>query len=241
VLKLIFWTLLCVNGGLLAYQSGYLGKFKLDEREPARMRKQLGAEKLRLIDAAQAAAATAPKPVPAPVVEAPPAEEVPALALAAGPAPATGTVTACTEIGDFGLADARLFDSKIAPLELKESRRSVSTQEITNHIVFIPSPGGKDEAEAKTAQLKAMGVDSYFIMPDGALKGAISLGVFKSETAAKALLASLTKQGVRGARILARGPNKVAYQFRRLDAARAAQLARVTAEFPDQKKRACST
>ncbi|MES3022526.1 MAG: SPOR domain-containing protein [Pseudomonadota bacterium] len=246
MLKLIFWSLLCINGALLAYQSGYLGKFKFAEREPARMQNQLGAASLTLIDAARAAAAVAPPPAPpaepAPDAAASAAEEAAGeapLVLVAAPVEPPKPVLACTEIGDFGLAESRRFDEKIGALGTKPTRRNVAVQEITNHIVYIPSPGGKEAAERKTAELQELGVTSYFIMPDGALKGAISLGVFKSETAAENLLATLGKQGVKNARVLARGPNKVAYQFRRVEAADAAKLERIAAGFSAQKRRAC--
>ena len=49
MLKFIFWALLCINGVLLAYSQGMLGYSTDNEREPARMRNQLNANKLVLV------------------------------------------------------------------------------------------------------------------------------------------------------------------------------------------------
>ncbi|MGB7194184.1 MAG: SPOR domain-containing protein, partial [Collimonas pratensis] len=61
MLKLIFWLLLLANAALFAMQKGYLGALYSDGREPARIGKQLQADKIKLVasDAAPAATATA--------------------------------------------------------------------------------------------------------------------------------------------------------------------------------------
>ena len=60
-------------------------------------------------------------------------------------------------------------------------------------------------AERRAAELRELGVTDFYIMPaDSALKYAISLGMFKTEAGAQALLAKLVKQGVHTARITPR-------------------------------------
>jgi hypothetical protein len=220
VLKFIFWTLLCINGALLAYGQGYLGTFKGNEREPARMKNQLNADKLTLVSAAKASAAAAAEP------------------------PQTAAAIACIEIGSFSAAEARRFEAKLEPLELgeRQSHQNVVSPEISSHIVYIPSLGSKEGADKKAAELKNLGVTNYFIMSDNSpMKWGISLGVFKSEAAAQALLAALNKQGVHSARIAGRGAqtNKLAYQFRDIDSAVKAQLDEIKLSFPMQEERAC--
>jgi hypothetical protein len=61
MLKFIFWTLLLANGGLFAYQQGYLDSLIPSGREPARLAQQLNADKVRLLPG-EAKAADQPAP-----------------------------------------------------------------------------------------------------------------------------------------------------------------------------------
>jgi hypothetical protein len=219
VLKFIFWSLLAANGVLLAYSQGVLGNFKGNEHEPARMKNQLNTDKLQLVPAARAVAAVA----------------------VAAPAAA---LTACFEVGNFGQAEARRFEARVAPLDLgeRQARVSVASTDVTSHIVYIPPQGSKEAAERKAGELKDLGVTNYFIMSDSsAMKWGISLGVFKSEAAAESLLASLAKQGVHSARVAPRGSpaTKAAFQFRAIDAATKSKLDDIAGSFPALETRAC--
>lgn len=238
MLKLLFWSLLCLNAALLAYGQGLLGSFKSAEREPELIRKQLNTDKLQLLTAA-AAAKMAPPPAE------PESESESGLepAAAADPAPKADTI-ACTEIGNFAANDARRFDNLIAPLALgaRQSQENVTAQEIGSHMVMIPPLGSKDAADKKAAELKEQGVSNYFIMNDNSpMKWAISLGVFKSEAAAQTLLAALKKQGVAGAKVVGRPTQvtKVAYRFRDIDADLKAKLDAAAAKFSGLETRAC--
>ena len=226
MLKFVFWALLGVNALLFAYGQGYLGNFKGGEREPARIKNQLNTDKLTLVSAARVSAPAAP-------------------AGGATPVPASAApVLACFEIGNFAPGEARRFESRLAALELgqRQSRVDVNEQSITSHMVFIPSPGNREGAERKVAELRELGVTNLYIIPDAQpMRGAISLGVFKSDAAAETQLAALVKQGVRGARIAGRGPQvvKAAYQFRGGDAALRGRITEVAARFPAQQERRC--
>lgn len=228
MLKFIFWSLLCINGLLFAYGQGYLGNFKGNEREPARVRNQLAADKLTLVSSAAASAAAEKA---APPKEAPP------------PAPEPEKV-ACLEVGAFPAADAKRFETLLKPLDLgkHQSKETVTATETTSHIVYIPSLGSKENADKKAAELKALGVENYFIMSDNSpMKWAISLGVFKSETAAKTLLAALNKQGVSSARIIGRGPAaaRTNYQFRDIELPMREKIEKIADRFPQQEAKRC--
>ena len=221
MLKFIFWSLLCINGALLAYSQGMLGNFKGNEREPARMKNQLNPDKLVLISAARASAA-APPPEP---------EQQAGL-------------TACLEVGNFAAAEARRFEARLAPLDLggRQSRQATASTDATSHIVYIPPQGNKEGADRKAGELKNLGVTNYFIMTDNTpMKWAISLGVFKSEAAAQALLAALSKQGVHSARLAARGGQigKVAFQFRAIDAATKLKIDDIAGSFAAAETHSC--
>jgi len=231
MLKFVFWLLAGVNLLVLAIGQGYLGSFRTETREPARLKNQLQAGKLTLLTQEQATAPAAP-----------PAAEEAEKPVAAVPAPPT--TYACTEVGNFLLADGRRFEAQVAALDLgdRQSRRNVAGQEVSSYMVYIPPQGSKEGAERKAGELKQLGVTNYFIMGDGSpMRWGISLGVFKSESGAQSQLASLNKQGVHSARIGPRysSSKQLAYQFRDLDAATRTRLEKIKAQFPEQELRNC--
>ena len=228
MLKFIFWSLLCINAVLFAFSRGLLGNVKPSEREPARIARQLGTDKLQLLSAS---AAMAVKP-----------------ALAPEPAPAepetTPALVACIMIDNVGEREARRLDKLLAPLELGEkvSKDEVTVKEVSSHMVMIPPLGSKEAADKKAAELKELGVSNYFIMNDSsAAKWAISLGVFKSEAAAQTLLAALVKQGVSGVKIVGRpgSATRLAYRFRNIAPAVKTRLEAIAARFDELETRNC--
>ncbi|WP_058050256.1 SPOR domain-containing protein [Janthinobacterium sp. Ant5-2-1] len=230
MLKFVFWLLAGVNLLVLAIGQGYLGSFRTETREPARLKNQLQAGKLALLTQEQATASAAP-----------PAAEG---ATPAAAAPAAPPSYACTEVGNFLLADGRRFEAQVAALNLgdRQSRRNVAGQDISSYMVYIPPQGSKEGADRKAGELKQLGVTNYFIMNESSpLRWGISLGVFKSETSAQSQLASLNKQGVHSARVAPRysASKQFAYQFRDLDAVTRTRLAEITKQFEEQELRSC--
>jgi hypothetical protein len=222
MLKFIFWLLLAVNALLWLLGSGHVGNIDGNVRQPARLENQLNAERIALI--AAPAAPPAPKPA-APPVKAP--EPI-----------------ACIEIGNFTLPDAARFETQLATLALgeRQSRHNVSGPDATNYIVYLPPQGGKEGADKKVAELQRLGIQNYFIMADGAtLRWAVSLGVFKSETTAQNLLASLVKRGVHNARIAPRMVNNklLTFRLRGLDLPTKLRLDEIKAAFPAQTMGSC--
>lgn len=221
MLRLAFWSLLFLNAALFAYAQGLFGSAKSNEHEPARLRRQFNTAKMTLLtrDQAEAAAKAA----------APPAGGDAAAASAPAPAPASAPAApapafACTEIGPFDSADAHRFEARLAALALgdRQSRETIQAQDVSSWLVHIPSQGSKEAADRKATELRNLGVTNFYIMQgDSPLKYAISLGVFKTESGAQAMLAQLGKQGVHTARIAPRGPqtNHYIYRLRGLDAA----------------------
>ncbi|MFC0251440.1 SPOR domain-containing protein [Massilia consociata] len=240
MLKFVFWALLAVNAVLFAYGRGYLGKVDEAEREPQRLKNQLATERMVMLSAAEARAAAdtaAPSPPPAEAAEPQPVEQAPV------PAPVAATI-ACTQAGPFAPGDARRFETRVARLGLgeRQARTSVPFQEITSHLVYLPPNGGKEGADRRAAELKEKGVDNFFVMQgDSPLKWAVSLGVFKTEAAAQSLVAALGRQGVRGVRVLPRGPQgtRPAWQFRDLTPDERIGLAGITDDFAGAQLRTC--
>ena len=229
MLKFFFWSLLAINAVLFAFGRGYLGNVKPGEREPARIARQLNTDKIVLLSAAAArnggaGATTAP----------------------AGPdAAAPVLAVACAEVGNFAAIDARRFERLLEPLELgaRLTKEEVPIQEITSYRVMIPPLGSKQAADQKAAEIKELGVSSYFIMNDSTpTKWAISLGVFKAETAAQTLLAALVKQGVTGAKVAGRSSTskRQVFRVRDIDSALKARLDEAAKRFDGIETRACS-
>ena len=73
-----------------------------------------------------------------------------------------------------------------------------------------------------------------YIAPQGDMRNAISLGIFKTRGAAETHLAELVRQGVRSARIIGRGESaaKIAFQLRGLDDATVAAAAKLANTEP---------
>jgi len=242
MLKFAFWALLAANVVCLAATQGLLGSVASDDHEPARLKNQIGTGKLAMLPAEQVQAAQAAAVVPNPAPTPAPAPDAPA-APAAVPKPAVAL--ACTEVSNVRPADAIRFDARVAKLELgtRQTRREIPSTDFTSYIVFIPPQGSKEAADRKAAELKALDVTNFFIMNnDSPMKWAISLGVFKSETAAQTQLAALNKQGVHSAKVAGRSSaaaTRITYQFRAIDAATSARIERIADAFPDLETQAC--
>lgn len=246
MLKFIFWSLLAVNAGLYAYGQGYLGHFSGNEREPQRLSNQLNADKLVIISEEKANSANSASGVGANVAAGAAASTASAAsgASTAAGAKAAPEILACVEIASFVLADARRFETVLAPLKLgdRQLRHNLPGSEISSYVVYMPPQGSKEGAEKKAAELRALGVRNYFIMSDNTpMRWAISLGVFKTEAAAQNQLAALSKQGVRTAKIAPRmsGSKLLSFQFREVDPDLKVRLEQLRSSFPGTEMRSC--
>jgi hypothetical protein len=220
MLKFLFWTLLAANLGLLAYQLGYLNAWFPDGHEPARMAQQVHVEKMKLIPADALAAVSTSTPLTAP------------------------KLLACSEIGDFDAAAAKRFETQIAPLAKGNALSKHDVQDTARNMVYIPSQGSKEGADKKVNELRHLGVNDFYVIQDaGELHWAISLGVFKTEDAARAQLAALNQKGVHSARLGTRSPvaGKVAYQLHNLDENTKAGLDKIALDYQAIEVRDCTS
>jgi sporulation related protein len=227
MLKIIFWLLLLANAALFAMQKGYLGALYSDGREPARIGKQLQPDKIRM---------TATEAAPAAATSLASAALAPA-ATAADLAP-----VACTEVGNFTAAEARRFSSQLAERvpAVKFVRRE--TQEVASHMVYLPSLGSKEAADAKADEVRRLGISDFFVIQDSSpLRYGISLGIFKTDEAAQKQVASLAKRGLSGAKVGARSvsSSKVAFQLRDLGGDAKLAFDKIKLDFPAQEVRSC--
>ncbi|GAA0420608.1 SPOR domain-containing protein [Massilia aurea] len=245
MLKFVFWALLGANGVLLAYGQGLLGQPGDGAREPARLKNQLAPERMQQLTPTQARqAAAAASAAPAPQAEV--AALLPEPAPAPAPAPVSRDLVACVQAGPFSTADARRFEARVARLGLtpRQSRIEMPYQEVTSRLVYLPPNGGREGAQRRVAELRERGVTNFFIMQNDTspLRYAISLGVFKSDGTAQKLVADLQRQGVRGVRILPRGPQvtRAGYQYRQIDAAERDRLTGIADDYNGVDLTRCS-
>ncbi|HEX7644159.1 MAG TPA: SPOR domain-containing protein [Burkholderiaceae bacterium] len=220
MLKFLFWVLLLSNAALFAYGKGY--SLLPEEHEPDHMARQINPESVKL--------------VPASLVEAKSGTASAGAAAAAKAEPAS-----CSEFGSFDQATAKRLDGELQPLALGSRLTRREVEDAAHNIVYIPPQGNKDGAEKKATELRHLGVSDFYIIQDGDLRWGISLGVFKTEEAARAQLAALSQKGVHSARLGTRNvtSTKVFYQVRDLDAAGKTALEKVLADFPHADKHAC--
>lgn len=237
MLKFIFWSLLLANIGLFAYQQGYLSTWIPTGHEPARMENQLHADQMKTVAANDAMAA------PASDALKPEASTTGTVSGATGSANASkGEPLVCKEVGSFDSANAKRFETMLQPLDLGDKLTRKDNEEVANNIVYIPSQGSKEGADKKASELRHLGVNDFYIVQDaGDLHWGISLGVFKTEEAARAFLSSLNQKGVHSARMGTHSiaTTKVMFQINGLDAATAAGVDKIVADFPHVESRAC--
>lgn len=220
MLRFLFWTLLFVNAVLLAFNLGYLGNWSGETHEPARLKLQQKADQLQLLSA-QAAQV-----------------------LSEAPAEKANEVIACLEVGNFATADAPRFEELLKQLELGERQTRSNVTEVATNMVYIPSLGSKDAADKKAAELRRIGITDFFIVQDQSeMRWGISLGVFKTEEAAKAHLGTLNGKGVRTARIRPRSVStvKFSYQLRALNAEEKKRFDAIKTDFPAQEIHSCQS
>lgn len=193
-----------------------------DAADPAPLGRQIEPEKLKVLrpdELPPPAAATREKPA----------------ALPAG--------AACIEWGSFTLADTARAELALEPLALGARLTQRRTQDVAAWWVLIPSEGGRQAAFKRVAELKDRGVEDYFIVQEeGEHRWAVSLGVFRSEQAAKARLAKLRGQGVRGAQVIARETvvPRVWLRVKDVDAPLQARLKEIARQLEGSELRECS-
>lgn len=212
MLKFIFFCLLLANGFLFALWQGYIASPIAETRQPQRLLQQENSAHLKLISAQEATA------------------------------PAT-ELFACLEWGSFSASELAKAEARLKTMEFSNRPSRQPVQETASTMVYIPPLGSKAAAERKAAELTRLGINDFFIIQDnsGGLRWGISLGIFKSEEAAKQWLASLISQGVRSAKLGERTvvTNKFNLVFNDVSSSEKAGLDNLKTEFPAQNLHIC--
>ena len=217
--------LLCVLANLAFFAWANFFSESDQQSDPRPLARQIAPEKLRVLPSA-----TSGKALPMPPK---PAAEAPGAQSAAG---------RCLELGALAAADASRAAEALAPLALGARLSQRQVDDSANWWVYIPPRGNRQDAQKKAAELKALGIDEFFILQDeGPMRYALSLGVFKTETAASSRLEALRAKGVKTAQTGARETalQRTFFQVRGADDALAAKLREVAQSFPGSELRDC--
>ena len=218
----IFLLLVAANLALFAWARYYSGADSATDSEP--LRRQIKPESIRMLTGPELAGLPLlkPKPAPEPLSQA--------------------AAAACAEWGGFAIAEAPRAEQALAPLALGARLSQKRSEDTAGWWVFIPPQGNRAGALKKTAELKSLGIDDYFIMQDeGKMRWAVSLGVFSSEEAARNRLEALRAKGVRSAQTGERETQvaKVWFQVRNADSALQARLRELAQGSPGTEIRDC--
>jgi hypothetical protein len=227
MLKFIFLCLLIANGLLFALWQGYTPNPIFESTQPQRFLQQKNSNQLTLITAEQAGVLLEP------VIQADVQHD------SSQPEPEP---VACLKWGAFSIPDANKVEEKLKPFAFGQRQVRQNIQTTTSHIILIPPLGSKEAADKKAAQLVRLGVTDFFIIQDQPkLRWGISLGVFKSEEAARQVLTTLISKGVRSAKLAAYSTevDKVNYLFKNISSAQRAGLEKLQTDFPHQSLRLC--
>jgi hypothetical protein len=213
---MFFLLLVAANLALFAWFQHFPPAESSADPEPAR--RQIQPEQIRLLEGKELTALSSAKPKP--------------------PAPGAS----CVEWGGFAIAEAPKAEQALAPLALGARLAQRRSEETAGWWVFIPPQPNRAGAQKKTAELKALGVDDYYILQDeGPMRWSVSLGVFSTEEAARKRLEALRARGVRSAQTGERDTQvaKIWFQVRGPDAALLAKLKELVQALPGTEVRDC--
>jgi hypothetical protein len=184
---------------------------------------------------------TAPAPVSAPA----PAVAPPAPVPAPSPSPAMNMAASdetapnkliCLEWGDFSGSDLTRAKSALSTLQLADKVSQRQIERDIGYWVYIPPLKNKAAVNRKIGELKALGIEEYFVVQgsSGHWLNAISLGVFKTRDAAQNFLHALNAKGVRTARVGERASKlkTTVFMLNEVDAATQTKLKEMQKDFP---------
>lgn len=215
-MRVLFFLLILVNLMFYGWHAGYLGPTDVRGGEVERLTMQIAPEKIRILTPEEARRIT----------EAGKARQ-----------------SACVEWGTFPAQEAEKASEALAALNLGSRLVTRTVEETAGWWVFLPPQGNKPNADKKVDELKRLGVTDFFIVQeDGSNKFAISLGVFRSEDAAKNYLAAVAAKGVKTARADQRETRvqKTIFRLNGLDETASAKFDALKKDFPGHDTRDCA-
>ncbi|MCL4184300.1 MAG: hypothetical protein KJ011_12725 [Burkholderiaceae bacterium] len=230
-MRWILSSLVVANVFAFALLQDWLSPWLAGDREPRRVVQQRDPDRLRVVplerlgsaparpSAGQARAparAASASPAPATV---PPAQPSPDASTASPPLPEAPVEEAAVEsAGDAVALAADAVCTAFGPLDEPRAHRlraaleaagarveATRIEQAANYFVYVPPADTLAEAQRRLAELHRIGQDDAFLMQEGALRLGISVGLYRSQDMARALVARLESLGQTGLRIVPRG------------------------------------
>ncbi len=125
---------------------------------------------------------------------------------------AQARLPSCAEWGPIAPADAERAEQALTGVIPGAKVQQVSRTESAGWWVYVPPLASRQAANQRVGELRRTGITDLFVVPDDTkLRNAISLGVFRSEDAAKSYVDTLHKRGVRDAVFAERERNARVY------------------------------
>lgn len=236
-MKVLFWIFLLANlvfFAVMQWGGAFLSNGPVVQAQPP-----LQSEKVRLLVASQS------QPVsvqPTPVAVPPPAAASAPAASKPGNV-AKPTNGACMEWGDFSGPDLARAGNVLANLQLGDKLGQRQVEHTIGYWVYIAPLKDKAAVNQKVAQLKARGIEEYFVVQEaGQWLNAISLGVFKTQEAAQKYTENLLAKDVHSAQVGERASKLKAtvFVFNGLDVATSAKLAALQKDFAGSELKSVS-
>ena len=215
-MRLLFFLLVLVNLLFYGWHAGYIGPGESSRGEGDRLSQQITPERIRVLTPAEAKKLT---------------DE------------ARARANVCFEWGTFPAQEADKAATALAALGLGTRLNTRTVEETAGWWVFMPPQGGKENADKKVDELRRIGVSDFFVvLDDGPAKFSISLGVFRSEDAARSFLANLTAKGVNTARAAQRETRvqKTLFRLTGLDDAAMVRFDAIKRDFSGYDTRDCT-
>jgi hypothetical protein len=190
---------------------------------------QINRDAIRLLGPAQVAALTVARKEPPKEAEKEPDRE-------------GGKVQACLEWGSLNTSDVAKAEEALASLSLDKRPVQRRVDDTARFWVFMPPQPTRAGAQQKAGELRRLGVQEFFIIQDEPRdRFTISLGVFRSEEAAKKRLEVLRAQGVRSAQVGLRDTavQRVFFQLQNVSEAQSARLDAIRQGFAGSEVKEC--
>lgn len=143
--------------------------------------------------------------------------------------------TACYQWGEFSGARIAEAETTAQKLGLTATRKEQIPLQARRFWVYRPALKSAEEAQAKAAELKALGVEYLMVMQEPQWKNAISFGVFADENRANKLLNELKAKGVNNVEKALRnqGGSYSSLLFTNLTADHVAALQQLKPSYPE--------
>lgn len=230
MMKAIFWILLLANLTFFAAMQ-WGGELLAVGDQTMQAQPALHEDKIRLLNAPHSASSVASSASAAVAASA----GTPATVAESLPSATGSDAPVCMEWGDFSGTDLTRATAALSALQLGDKLSQHQIEHNIGYWVYIPPLKGKATVAQKIAQLKARGIEEYFVVSDaGPWLNAISLGVFKTQDAAQGFLDDLQNtRDVRTAKVGERASKlrTTVFVLNEPDAATVAALTRMQKDF----------